>query len=116
MKNNITVKELIGEIVKFRDERSWQSFTTLKDTAIAVSLEAAELLDHFKWKTDKDVNAYIKKYKSEIEDEAMDVLFNVLLLVEKLGTNIDEKFFEKMKKNEKKYPVKKYIGKRSWEK
>lgn len=116
MKNNVTVQKLIDEIVKFRDERNWQQFTTLKDSAIAVSLEAAELLDHFKWKTDKDVRAYVEEHKSEIEDEAMDVLFNVLLLVEKLGTNIDEKFFEKMKKNEKKYPVAKYIGKKSWKK
>lgn len=109
--NKKTIHELMQEVVKFREDREWETLTNLKDTAIATSLEAAELLDHFKWKTDKEIKQYVSKHKNEIEEEVVDVLFNVLLMAERLGTNIDVVFFEKMKKNNKKYPVEKVKGK-----
>lgn len=109
--NKSTIQQLIDAVVTFREDRNWQKLTSLKDTAIATSLEAAEVLEHFKWKTEKEVENYVKKHKKAIEEELMDVLFNVLLLAEKLGTNVDTVFFEKMKKNNKKYPVEKVKGK-----
>ncbi|HXS15155.1 MAG TPA: MazG-like family protein [Candidatus Saccharimonadales bacterium] len=108
--NKVSIQKLLDAITTFRDERDWMEFTDLKDTAIATSLEAAELLEHFKWKTPEQVQGYVVKHKSEIEDEMMDVIFNVLLMVEQLGTDVDKKFFEKMKKNELKYPVRKVKG------
>ena len=109
--NKSTVQQLIDAVIQFRKEREWQKLMRLRDVAIATSLEAAELLDHFKWKDDKEIKEYVKKHKKEIEEETMDVLFNVLLMVEGLGVNVDTAFFEKMKKNNKKYPVEKVKGK-----
>jgi NTP pyrophosphatase (non-canonical NTP hydrolase) len=45
------IKELTQEVLKFRDERDWKQFHNPKDVAISLALEAAELLEHFQWKT-----------------------------------------------------------------
>ena len=109
--NKSTIQELMDEVIKFREERAWQEITNLKDIAIATSLEAAELLDHFKWKTDQEIEQYLAKHRTEIEEEVMDVLFNVLLMVDRLRINVDTSFFKKMEKNKKKYPIEKVRGK-----
>lgn len=109
--NKKTTKELIDAVVKFREDRDWQRLVSFKNIAIAINLEAAEVLDHFQWKTDEENKKYVKKHKKEIEEEIMDVLFNVFLMADVLETDIDIAFFEKMKKNNKKYPVEKVKGK-----
>ncbi len=98
-------------IIKFRDDRDWQEGIDLKDVAIATSLEVAELLEHFKWKNKEEMQEYLKMHKKDVEEEIMDVLFNALLLASELKIDFDKAFFEKMKKNEEKYPVKKVKGK-----
>lgn len=109
--NKITVQSLIDEVVKFREERDWQKTISLKNVAIALNLEAAEVLEHFQWKSDEEMEKYIKSHKIEVEEEVMDVLFHVALLAEMLGTNVDEMFLKKMEKNKIKYPVEKVKGK-----
>lgn len=109
--NKSTIKQLMDEVVKFRGDRDWQKLVTLKNIAIALSLESAEVLEHFKWKTDEEIDEYMKKHKKEVEEEVMDVLFNALLLLDGLGTDVDTAFFEKMRKNEQKYPIEKVKGK-----
>lgn len=109
--NKVTIQKLIDAVVAFREERGWTGTANPKNIAIATSIEAAELLEHFKWKTDREIEEYITKHKKEIEEEVADVLFNTLLMVDKLGIDMDTVFFEKMKKNNKKYPVEKVKGK-----
>lgn len=109
--NKKPVQEFINAVIKFREERDWQKSLNVKNTAIALSLEAAEVLDHVKWKTDQQMKEYVTRHKNEIEEELVDVLFNVFLMVDLLGTDIDTAFFEKMKKNEEKYPIEKVKGK-----
>ncbi len=109
--NKATIQSLIDVVVRFREDRDWKKLTSMKNIAIALSLEAAEVLEHFKWKTDEEVNAYIINHKTEIEEELMDVLFNALLMIERLGTNVDTMFMEKMEKNNRKYPIEKVKGK-----
>ena len=109
--NKKTIQELIDAVVKFREERNWQKSANPKNIAIATSIEVAELLEHFKWKTEKEIEGYVVKHKKAIEEEVADVLFNALLMVDRLGMDMDKVFFEKMKKNNKKYPVAKVKGK-----
>lgn len=102
-------EEFIKHIMVFRTEREWVAHP--KDIAIALSLEAAELLEHFKWKTPEEVANYIPRHREEIEDEIMDVFFNAFLMVQTLGIDVDKSFMRKMEKNNKKYPVEKVKGK-----
>jgi NTP pyrophosphatase (non-canonical NTP hydrolase) len=106
-------KELQKRVIAFRDARNWKQFHNPKDCAISLNLEAAELLEHFQWKTEEEFKEYLKKAKGEIGDELMDVLYWVLLLSHDLDIDIPKAFNRKMAKNNKKYPVKKASGNHS---
>lgn len=106
----LTVKKLTSKILAFRNARNWAQFHNPKDVAISLSLEAAELLEHFQWKNPKEIKAYIKTNKSEISDELADVLYWVLLLSHDLGIDALAALDAKLKKNALKYPVEKAKG------
>ncbi len=105
------LQKLIKVILKFRDERDWKQFHNPKDSAIALNLEAGEVLEHFQWKNEKEVKKHVKAKKTEIADELSDVLFWVLLMSHDLDIDLIAAFHEKMKQNAKKYPVEKVKGK-----
>jgi len=106
--NNIT--ELTKKIIKFRDDREWSQFHTPKNLAISLSLEASEVLEHFQWKTDEEIIEYLKTHKEHVADELGDVLNYLLLLANKADIDIIQAAENKLKKNEKKYPVEKAKG------
>ena len=103
--------KLLKQIINFREARSWKQFHHPKDLAISLSLEASEVLEHFQWKSKEEIEEYVKTHKEHIGEELMDVLYWVLLLSNDLHIDIEKAFTAKMKKNAKKYPVKKVKGK-----
>ncbi|OGS12948.1 MAG: nucleotide pyrophosphohydrolase [Elusimicrobia bacterium RIFOXYA12_FULL_57_11] len=104
------IKELTRRVMKFRDERDWKQFHNPKDVAISLTLEAAELLEHFQWKTPKEISAHIKAGREEISDELADVFYWVLVLGKDLGIDISAALKKKLLKNAVKYPVSKSKG------
>ncbi len=105
-----TLKDLEKLVIKFRDEREWKQYHSPKSLAISLMLEAAEVLDHFKWKTDDEMWAYLKSAKrQEVAEELADVLHNVLLMTGEFDIDLEKTFIEKMKKNAVKYPVTRQI-------
>ena len=113
--NNVSIKKLIDSVIQFRDDRDWKKFHNVKDVTIAMQLEVAEVFEHLKWKSNEQFGEYLKKHKKEVNEEVMDVLYHVLLLIHEFKIDVDKEFFAKMKKNEKKYPVKIYKGKNSFQ-
>jgi len=113
--NNITIQKLVDEVIRFRDERNWKKFHNPKDVTIAMQLEVAEIFEHLKWKTNKEFREYLKRYRKEVTEEVMDVLYHVLLLIDSFKINVDKEFFAKMVKNRKKYPAEIYKGKHSFQ-
>jgi NTP pyrophosphatase (non-canonical NTP hydrolase) len=107
MKN---IQSITKEIIKFRDARDWKQFHNPKDVSISLALEAAELLEHFQWKSPSEINFYIKTHKNGIGDELADVLYWVLLLSHDLDINIHDALKRKIKKNARKYPINKSKG------
>lgn len=97
-------EEIIKELLKFRNERDWEQFHNSKDLAIAINVEAGELLEIFLWKNHDDAN------KEKIKEELADVLAYSFLLAEKYNLNIKDIVLEKIKKNGEKYPVEKSKG------
>lgn len=95
---------LINELRKFRDERDWNQFHNPKDLAIALSIEANELLEQFLWKKPEDANIV------KIEKELADVFAYAFLLADKLHLNVEEILLNKIKHNAEKYPVDKAKG------
>jgi len=99
------MKEILKEIKKFRDERGWAKYHNPKDMAVSIAIEAAELLEHFQWKNEKEVKAHTKKHKSEIADEIADVGMYLLELSDNLGIDLIAAMRKKLRKNRKRYPV-----------
>lgn len=98
------LKDLEKLLVNFRDERDWKQFHNPKDLAVALSIEAGELLEAFLWKDSEE--AKIEKVKEELAD----VLAYGLLLGHHYGLDLEEVVREKVKKNGEKYPVEKAKG------
>ena len=105
------IKDLQKIIINFRDQRDWRQFHNPKDVALSLVLEASELMEHFQWKSTKEVETYIKKNKNEIGEELADVFYWVLLMSHDLNIDIVRALRKKLRKNNKKYPVKKAKGK-----
>ena len=98
------------KVIRFRDERDWKQFHNPKDTAISLMLEAAEFLEHFQWKNEKEVEQHLKEHKEDVSDELADILYWVLLIANDLGISPAEAIEKKLSKNAEKYPVSKAKG------
>lgn len=105
-----TIKTLTRDILRFRDARDWARFHNPKDVAISLALEAAELLEHFQWKNPAEVAKHVKTHKEAVADELADVLYWVLLLSHDLKIDPAAALASKLKKNARKYPVRKAKG------
>ena len=101
-KKSVTLEELMAQVVKFRDDRSWKPYHTPKDLAISVSLEAAELLEIFQWSKEE---LWQRERMGEIKEELADVLIYCMMLADILGIDIGEIIPKKLEKNGIKYPV-----------
>ena len=97
-------QEVIKSIIKFRDERDWNQFHNSKDLALALNIEAAELLEIFLWKSSELAD------KNKIKEELADVLIYALLLAEKYNLDIKKIISDKLDKNSQKYPINKVKG------
>jgi len=94
--------EIKSEIIKFQKERDWKEFHTPENLAKSISIEAAELLEHFQWGKEYDING--------VSEELADVLIYTLYMADALDLDIKEIVFDKMEKNAIKYPVEKSRG------
>jgi len=97
-----TLIPLTKKVLKFRDDRNWAQFHTGKDIAMDLSVEAAEVLELFLWKQDDAINT------EKLKDELGDVFYALLLLADHYQVDLETAFINKLKKNERKYPVEKF--------
>ncbi len=98
----------LREIVRmFRDERLWRKYHKPKDLAIAISIEASELLQLFLWLTDEEIESLVKKDKfiKRVSEEIADIFIYILSMVDILNLDLEKIVLEKIEKNKKKYPV-----------
>ena len=102
---------LTQKIIEFRDKRDWKQFHNPKDVSLSLVLEAGEVMEHFQWKSAKEMGEYIKANKNEIGEELADVLYWILLMSHDLRINILDALEKKIKKNEDKYPIGRVKGK-----
>lgn len=96
--------QLIEEVKQFTIDRDWDQFHNPKDLAIALSIEASELLEAFLWKSPEDAKT------EKIKEELADVINYALLLADKCNLDVAAIVREKMMRNAVKYPVDKAKG------
>lgn len=106
-----SLTELTKTIIALRDERDWKQFHNPKDLAISINLEAAEVLEHFQWKTNEEIKEYIVKEKEAIGNELSDILAYILIMSHDLDIDLADVFYKKREADKKKYPVAKAKGK-----
>jgi NTP pyrophosphatase (non-canonical NTP hydrolase) len=94
-----------GQLELFRDERDWSQFHTPKNLALSVSIEAAELLEHFQWIRDDEVADYVAEHREDIAEELADVLIYAIQLAQVLGISPSSALASKLALNEQRYPV-----------
>lgn len=109
---SLNLDTALNALLKFRNDRDWSKFHTPKNLAVSIAIEAAELMEHFQWKTDEESNEYLSSPKFEdVKDEIADIASYLLFLSHDLGLDLNRAILDKVKKNELKYPVSKCRGK-----
>jgi len=111
--SSTTVASLRRLMLEFVQERKWTKFHNPRNLAASISIEAAELLEHFQWLTAEEAqrkSAEDGKFRREVGEEMADVLLYLLSLANTLGLDMARTVHEKMKKNRLKYPAEKFQG------
>ena len=99
------IEMLQDEITRFCKDRDWEQYHNGKDLAIAISVEAAELLEPFLWKNAADAPL------AKVREELADVLIYAFRMAKVYGLDIREIVIDKLRCNAEKYPVSKVKGK-----
>lgn len=111
MDKNTNLYELKEKIKMFCEERDWDQYHNAKDLAIGVITESSELLEHFRFKSEKEIeNIFNSEKKKEVSEEMADVLFFLLRLAQKYDIDLSDELNKKLEKNELKYPKEKAKG------
>ena len=105
------LNSLINRLRQFADERDWNQFHSPKNLAMALIVEAGELVEHFQWLTESESGALPVEKLREVEYEIADVFIYLLRLSDQLNVDIVDAAVRKMELNACKYPVEKVSGK-----
>ena len=110
--SDTTIGELKEVVKKYCEDRDWDQYHSPKELAIGVATEAAELLEPFRFKSEKEMEAMLKdpNTREEIGEEMADTVYFVLRLAQKYDIDLSSAFERKMEKNIKKYPIEKAKG------
>ncbi len=110
----VNIHELKQRVKSFCDERDWEQFHDAKELAIALSVEASELLEHFIWKSRDETNERINhpERREEIKDELSDCLYFILRIAQMYDIDLSSSLVRKLEKNGVKYPSEKSFGKK----
>ena len=107
---NDSISSLTTRIQAFVDAREWRRYHNPKDLAIAITAEAGELLQHFVWQQEEQIEERVRKNRDEIASEIADVGILLFELADNLGFNLGEVMAAKIAHNEERYPVEKARG------
>jgi NTP pyrophosphatase (non-canonical NTP hydrolase) len=94
----------------FADTRDWNQFHSPKNLAMALSVETAELMEHFQWLTEEQSKNLPEEELGKVSHELADTLLYLVRLADKLDIDLFNAASEKMKLNHLKYPVEKSRG------
>jgi dCTP diphosphatase len=103
----MNIDEIQESLRHFAEERDWNRFHSPKNIAMALAVEAAELLENFQWLTEEESRRLAERpedYRA-VREEIADVQIYLLRLADLLGIDLDTAIRDKMSKNAEKYPV-----------
>lgn len=106
-----TLDDLTARVRRFVEERDWQRYHSPRNLAMALSVEAGELLELYLWSTDDGPQPPHADRGPKVADEAADVLICLLNLCDRAGIDLAQAVEQKLARAEQKYPADKVRGK-----
>jgi NTP pyrophosphatase (non-canonical NTP hydrolase) len=107
-----TLATLKDAMRRFVAERDWEQFHNPKNLVMGITVEAAELMEHFQW-IDNEASRQVVEQPAElgeVADEMADVACYLLAMANTLGIDLSDAILGKLEKNARKYPAEKYKG------
>jgi len=104
------IEELKFKLKEFAQVRDWEQFHSPKNLAMALSVEAAELLEHFQWMTEGQSSELAPQRQAAVAFELADIFIFLLRISDQLNIDLMEVTKRKMEINDKRYPVEKVKG------
>jgi len=102
--------ELVNALLEFRRARDWEQFHTVRNIATALTVEAAELLEHFVWSNDQQAARILEEHRAAILSEVADIAILLTYLTHDLSIDLQAAVSQKITVNEQKYPLEKSYG------
>ena len=108
-----TIAEILERLRQFVQERDWGQYHFPKDLAIGLSIEAVELLEHFRFRSNEEIAERLKDpaFLEEVGHELADALYFVLLMFNNLGLDAAKTLQDKLRLSAERYPVSSARGK-----
>ena len=103
--HNTTVHSLRELVQEFVQERDWKKHHSPKNLSMSIAIEAAELMEHFQWRSVEESRQIADDVKAEVAEELADVICYALGMANELGLDVSTCMREKMVKNRIKYPI-----------
>ena len=112
MDQKTTINELKEMIEKFVQDREWAKYHDPKSLSMALAIEAAELMDIFKWHTYSECTEIMKQDSTidAVRDELADIVIYSLAFASRNRIDVADAVKRKIQKNSTKYPVQKFKG------
>jgi dCTP diphosphatase len=112
-REDLGLEDLRSAISAFIQERDWEQFHSPKNLAMALSVEVAEIVEHFQWLSEEDSKNLPPEKLAEVREEIGDVMIYLTELADKLGIDPVKAAKAKMTINGQKYPAELVKGKAS---
>jgi len=109
--SSTTIDHLKQMTLEFVRERDWEQFHTPKNLSMAIAIEAAELMEKFRFIESKDSYEALKEQRAEVEDEVADIIWATVRFAHMASIDISSALEKKLASTAKRYPVEKVRGK-----
>jgi len=108
----IRLSDLRRRIAEFAAAREWEQFHTPKNLSMSIAIEAAELMEHFQWLSNRDSQAAVEQAerRDEIADELADVVIYILELANVMELDVSSAVLKKLARNEERFPADEWRG------
>ncbi len=103
--SSTTIAEIARTIAAFNAERDWGQYHSARNLAMALSVEAAELLELYLWSSDAGPQPAVASREPRVAEEAADVLICLLSLAAHAKLDLSAAVAAKLAKNAEKYPI-----------
>jgi dCTP diphosphatase len=97
--------EITKNLREFAAERDWDQFHSPKNLIMALSVEVAEIVEHFQWMSEEESYKLNPDKLEKVKEEIGDVLIYLVMFADKFGIDPIQAAKDKIEKNRKNYPV-----------